>query len=143
MFLEEIEIAHGPPHITFLSSWGHLRCSITLSPASPELQLTTWNLATEGVGVGLCPFLEAAISVSLERNLGAWAEVRTTMGRAGGQLTEDCPGKLVLSTEAEHWVLGHLRWSSSLVSQGHSRLMFLAFRTHEEARLGPHHPHPH
>lgn len=87
--------------------------------------------------MGLFPFLEAAISVSLGRNLGAWAEGRITLGRAGGQVTEDCPGKLVLSIEAEHWVLGHLRCSSSLVSQGHSRLVFLAFRTHEEAEVGP------
>lgn len=69
--------------------------------------------------------------------MGAWAEVRTAPGRAGGQLTEHCPGKLVLGTEAENiGVPGHLR-CYPLTSQGQIKLVFLVLGIHEESEVGP------
>lgn len=50
--------------------------------------------------------------------MGAWAEVKTVVGRTGGRMTEHCPGKLVLDTEAENLgVPEHLRLYP-LTSQG-------------------------
>lgn len=51
-FLEEMETARRPPPVASLGSWGHLGYFITASPASPELGLAAWHLATADQQVG-------------------------------------------------------------------------------------------
>lgn len=85
-----------------------------------------------------CPHPWTLPLVAAGEGGGAWAELRTLLGRAREQLTEHT----VLASRSRAQRLRILGFRGtcdihSLTSRGQGKLVFLALGTHEESEVGP------